>query len=44
MVAAEDLAVDGGTGDAVHEAGAGNEVVDAPAGILLAGLETVAPP
>ena len=44
MVAAHDFGVDGGVGDLAEEALAGDEVVDAPSGVLLPGLEAVGPP
>ena len=44
MVAAKDLVVDAGTFETVGQATADQEIVDAPSGVLLAGLETIAPP
>ena len=44
MVASHNLGVDGGSADLGEEPLGGDEVVDAPTGILLAGTEAVAPP
>ena len=44
MVAAHDFGVDFGVFDVLQEALGGDEVVDAPARVLLAGTEAVAPP
>lgn len=44
VVGTEDVGVDGGGGDAGAEAFGGEEVVDAPAYVLLAGVEAVGPP
>ena len=44
MVAAEDLAVDGGLFDLGGQAVGDDEVVDAPPHVLLSGVEAVAPP
>ena len=44
MVAAEDFGVDTGIGYLGHQSLADHEVVDAPTGILLTGLETIRPP
>ena len=44
MVASHNLGVDGGSADLGEQPLGGDEVVDAPTGILLAGTEAVAPP
>ena len=44
MVAAEDIGMDAGIGQAVTQAVRQEEIVNAPAGILLSGLESVRPP
>lgn len=44
VVAAENVCMDGGTFDLRHETLGHDKVVDAPADILLTGMETVGPP
>ena len=44
VVGAEDIAVNGGSGDFVRNAVGYQEIVDAPAGVILPGLEHIAPP
>ena len=44
VVGAGDFVVDGGGKDAVTEGGGDDEVVDAPPGVVRAGVEAVGPP
>ena len=44
MVAAEDVAADAGVAYVVGDCVAYQEVVDAPAGVVLAGIKAIAPP
>ena len=44
MVAAEDVAADAGAAYVVGDCVAYQEVVDAPAGVVLAGIKAIAPP
>ena len=44
VVGAEDVGIDGCSRDFVFEPVGNEEIVDAPAGILLPGLEHIAPP
>ena len=44
MVAAEDVAADAGVAHVVGDCVAYQEVVDAPAGVVLAGIKAIAPP
>ena len=44
MVAAEDVAADAGVANVGGDCVAYQEVVDAPAGVVLAGIKAIAPP
>ena len=44
MIGAKDLAVDGGGGDFIRNPVGYDKVVDAPSGVVLPGVEAVAPP